>query len=480
MKTKLLTLILALVTSAEFTLVQSSYHIGDVQVGDLYYAIYHDNTQAYHRGKYFYFARVKCKSAVEKTNYSTGDTYTVYNQGWNITSVNIPSSITAYGHECPVLEITKCAFADCTSLKSVIIGDSVTQIFSYAFSGCSSLASVTIGNGVTSIGDRAFDRCFLSSLTIGESLESVGRFPLEWGCDTLIWNAIDCPSESENTYKFKPQKCLYIGNKVKRIPDYCFAYSGISTVTIPKSVTQIGEKTFYNCSNLESVYIENPTPIWIGSSIFTGTSSSLKIYVPCGSINAYKNAPLWTSYGASYISLIQYPAATAKVMSANKQEGDVSAITICDTKITATAKYGYHFTQWSDGNKDNPRYIDPTEDVTYVAEFAPNQYTITLNCDAEQGKVEGAGTFDYLTNIKISATPNEGYLFVMWSDYNMSDTRTIKVEKDLSLTAIFVSDLNALNDVKSNNTLPRKVMKDGQLFILRDGKTYTVHGQEVK
>ena len=38
--------------------------------------------------------------------------------------------------------------------------------------------------------------------------------------------------------------------------------------------------------------------------------------------------------------------------------------------ISATAKYGYHFTQWSDGNTDNPRTIVLTCDTTFTAEFA--------------------------------------------------------------------------------------------------------------
>ena len=48
-------------------------------------------------------------------------------------------------------------FADCSSLTSVTIPNSVTSIGGGAFEGCSGLTSVTIGSGVTSIGNRAFD-----------------------------------------------------------------------------------------------------------------------------------------------------------------------------------------------------------------------------------------------------------------------------------------------------------------------------------
>ena len=39
--------------------------------------------------------------------------------------------------------------------------------------------------------------------------------------------------------------------------------------------------------------------------------------------------------------------------------------------LTATANEGYKFTQWSDGNTENPRTVTATADVTYTAEFAP-------------------------------------------------------------------------------------------------------------
>jgi hypothetical protein len=42
--------------------------------------------------------------------------------------------------------------------------------------------------------------------------------------------------------------------------------------------------------------------------------------------------------------------------------------------ITATANYGYHFTQWNDGNTQNPRTITLTQDTTFTALFDRNQY----------------------------------------------------------------------------------------------------------
>ena len=50
--------------------------------------------------------------------------------------------------------------------------------------------------------------------------------------------------------------------------------------------------------------------------------------------------------------------------------GNSSAEYLDFVTLTATPDYGYHFTQWSDGLKDNPRIAQITQDTTFTAEFA--------------------------------------------------------------------------------------------------------------
>ena len=68
---------------------------------------------------------------------------------------------------CIIHEDTKVicagAFANCSSLISITIPDSVTSIGRETFYGCSALESVTLGNSVTNIGQSAFTSC--SNLT---------------------------------------------------------------------------------------------------------------------------------------------------------------------------------------------------------------------------------------------------------------------------------------------------------------------------
>ncbi|MCQ2282085.1 MAG: T9SS type A sorting domain-containing protein [Bacteroidales bacterium] len=112
--------------------------------------------------------------------------------------------------------------------------------------------------------------------------------------------------------------------------------------------------------------------------------------------------------------------------------------------LNATANTGYHFTQWNDGNTNATRSINVTSNASYTAQFAPDSYTITANASpAAGGNVNGAGTYYYGQNVTLTATANAGYHFTQWSDGNTDYTRTIVVENDLILTALFEQDANS-------------------------------------
>ncbi len=67
--------------------------------------------------------------------------------------------------------------------------------------------------------------------------------------------------------------------------------------------------------------------------------------------------------------------------------------------------------------------------------------TITIN-DEAMGTVTGAGTYNEGDTAILTATANEGYKFVKWSDNVTENSRTITVSADVTLTAIFADPLN--------------------------------------
>ena len=74
--------------------------------------------------------------------------------------------------------------------------------------------------------------------------------------------------------------------------------SSLTSIEIPKIVTSIENEAFRDCNSLTSVTVLATTPPTLGTDAFTDTHSSLKIYVPSGSVNAYKTATNWKDYAS--------------------------------------------------------------------------------------------------------------------------------------------------------------------------------------
>lgn len=116
--------------------------------------------------------------------------------------------------------------------------------------------------------------------------------------------------------------------------------------------------------------------------------------------------------------------------------------------ISAIADKGYHFTQWSDGNKENPREIIVTQDLLLEAYFAqnisPTTATIIVNFDKgyvqiDDSKIESGKTYEYPigTELTLKAGVEKGHSFDKWSDGVKGTQRTLVLDKDTVLATIY-------------------------------------------
>lgn len=418
-------------------------------------------------------------------------TGTIKKYNGNDAVVNIPSTISGW----PVTKIGEAAFQDNTTITSVTIPASVTEIGSNAFADCTNLTSVhyegdwsklTIQSGNPAVEDAANEQLFEFEFTPDNTAVIVTNYKYKGtAADVTI------PSR----YKGKP---------VTMIDHAAFFNSVVTSVTIPDSVTSIGDNAFGFCSQLTNISIPNSVT-YIGFSAFAHCTSLKSITLP-SSLRTIGNSAF---AGCPSSMTVTYPGSKKQWDDIAKgSNNDVLKNNLICAKLEATfnpdngesistqtidrgekfkepakpSKENHTFAGWYNGDEEYNFSTVPTDDVTLVAKWDINKYTVQFVSDhgsfkdqtIEHGKPIGTG--------KPTIPPVEGFTF---DDWYTDDTYTTKFDftKPIkSNTTVYAkwtandyevsfvtehSDAPASQNVKYNGTAsdPGKLTAEGYTFI---------------
>lgn len=249
-------------------------------------------------------------------------TGTIKKYNGNDAVVNIPSEING----TPVTTIGNAAFRD-SSVTSVTIPASVTEIGANAFAGCTNLTSVnyegdwsnlTIQSGNPAVQDAANAPLFDFEFILNNTAVIVTNYK---------YNGAAADVTIPSRYQGKP---------VTMIDHAAFFNSAVTSVTIPDSVTSIFDEAFINCPKLTNISIPNSVT-YIGFSAFSSCTSLKSITLP--SSLSFISGALFL--GCSQLTTIHIPVSVTSIGN--------NAFADCPSLMTVT--YPGSKTQWDDITK---------------------------------------------------------------------------------------------------------------------------------
>ena len=179
-------------------------------------------------------------------------------------------------------ELGDFAFAGCSSLaRAAFAGNKLTAIPDRAFFGCEALTRIVLPERVTSIGKRAFSGCkSLQSFYHGTALKSLGGYAFE-NCENMGTADFNAPvlqigvlsGCSSLTY-------LALTDGVKSIEPFAFSGSGISDLTLSKTVNDIAPGAFYG-ANIKVMDVETNKAYTVkNGALLTADGKTLLHWMP--------------------------------------------------------------------------------------------------------------------------------------------------------------------------------------------------------
>ena len=232
---------------------------------------------------------IDSRSEVPETDY-TKFNYSISNGEVEITGykgkdtvIKIPSKIEGY----PVTSIGYQAFSGCTGLTSITIPDSVTDIGCYAFRICTNLETITISkNAKFDSYGRTFDNCKrLKNVKFSSGIEKIPDYLFYRSSNLNSLTSITIPDSVTTIGESAFRGCtgltsITIPDSVTSISYYAFEdCTGLTSITIPNSVTTISSDAFYSCTGLTSITIPDSVTS-IGRFVFSNCTNLETITIP--------------------------------------------------------------------------------------------------------------------------------------------------------------------------------------------------------
>ena len=325
-------------------------------------------------------------------------------------------------------EIGNNAFANCSNINSVELGNTITSIGVEAFKGCASFEEIKIRLAITEIGNSAFSNCTnlkkfiiedsdvelklgahivyscqLDSVYIGRNInyptsERDGYSPFYRNTSLRAVKITDKETEiSENEfYGCTNLQRVIIGDGVTSIGNWAFSgCSSLKFFTFGSEVKTIGQEAFSDCTAVTEITSRAIAPPTCGAQALDDINKwDCKLYVPKGYLASYQAAEQWKEF--LFVEEGDYTIAKKYTLTYMVDGEEYKSYQIAEgsaiTPEAAPTKDGYVFSGWS----TIPATM-PAEDVTITGTF-------TLLTDEDEITIKDIGKTTWCSKYDLDFT----------------------------------------------------------------------------
>ena len=349
------------------------------------------------------------------------------------------------------------AFSYCSSLPSVTMPEGMTRIADIAFQSCNMLKEVHFPQSLTTIGDGSFQHCAIDSLGLPPSLNTIGEY--------AFLNLVNL-------------KELIIPDEVRQIKSRAFeGCSGLNKVVFGKKTAMIDADAFKNDYMLKEIHSRAAYPPLVQSYTFAGVPDSTWLFVPVQSIAAYAEDPVWGRFRMPKEEEINYVTVDAEETTANF---------VWPTDSTASS---YQIDIYKNGEVFCKLTLGKTGQLLGISFNAPSRSnpgsTIPASLSFMVTGLDEATRYNYvLSTLNANGTPVHVYtgaFATMGYPGELEEGGNELIPTPPVIPNDPESHIPTGVDNEPSDQVPNtKVILNGQIYLMYEGRMYDVQGKRIE